>query len=88
MVGDGRMEKIEYYCIFDKKQPCPVKEEYKLKPESLNEFCKICNFAPANLQEKRMVFDVLMQMTQVYRELGQKTAEADIYKKLYEDAQR
>lgn len=33
------MEK--YMCIFEPKE-CPVKREYKLKPESLVEFCKIC----------------------------------------------
>lgn len=38
--GDGGMEK--YVCIFDGSKLCPVKQEYKLKPESLVEFCKIC----------------------------------------------
>ncbi len=37
------MEQKKYYCVFDKTIGCSVKTEYKLKPESLIEFCKICN---------------------------------------------
>jgi len=29
-------------CVFDNEKECPVKKEYKLKPESLVEFCKTC----------------------------------------------
>lgn len=34
---------IEYPCVFDEDKACPVKKQYKLEPESLVEFCKICN---------------------------------------------
>lgn len=44
------MEKKPYYCIFDKEKPCPVKTEYKLKPESLAEFCKLCKGTPINIR--------------------------------------
>ena len=37
------MEDKKYYCVFDKTIECSVKTEYKLKPESLIEFCKICD---------------------------------------------
>lgn len=36
------MEKVKYSCIFKIGQPCPAKTAFKLKPESLVEFCKIC----------------------------------------------
>jgi len=81
--GDGWME---YTCIFDPKQKCPVKTSYKLVPESLVEFCKICK----SRSEEKTAFEAFMQsMTQMgklQREIGQKTAEAELYKKLYEDA--
>ena len=83
------MEKQEtYFCIFDAKKPCPVKKEFKLKPESLVEFCNICK-APTigiKIQELKMIMDLVFEYGRMQKELGQKTAEADLYKKLYEDA--
>lgn len=77
---------MEYTCIFDPKQKCPVKTEYKLKPESLVEFCKICR----GRSEEKMVFEFftrsLAQMGELQHKIGQKTAEAELYKKLYEDS--
>lgn len=35
------MESIKYLCIFENKQ-CPAKAAWKLSPESLVEFCKVC----------------------------------------------
>ena len=82
------MEKQEtYFCIFDAKKPCPVKKEFKLKPESLVEFCNICK-APTTgikIQEVKMIIDVVHEYGQLQKELGQKTAEAEIYKGLYQD---
>jgi len=31
-----------YPCVFDNSLECPVRVVYKLRPESLVEFCKIC----------------------------------------------
>lgn len=51
---DGRMT---YTCVFNKDKECPVKKEYKLTPESLVSFCKVCadlqrmvRVAPPNLE--------------------------------------
>jgi hypothetical protein len=35
------MENSKYVCIFENK-PCPAKNAYKLSPESLAQFCKVC----------------------------------------------
>ena len=33
----------EYKCCFDDSKSCSVRTLWKLKPENLVEFCKICN---------------------------------------------
>jgi len=33
----------KYPCVYGLTDDCPVKHEYKLKPESLVEFCKKCH---------------------------------------------
>jgi len=35
------MEKAKYLCIFEDRE-CPVRVAWKLSPESLAEFCKVC----------------------------------------------
>jgi len=37
----GTDETINYGCVF-LNQPCPVRAMFKLRPESLVEFCKTC----------------------------------------------
>lgn len=36
-------KKKKYPCVYGLTDNCPVKHEYKLKPESLVEFCKKCH---------------------------------------------
>lgn len=36
----------KYYCVFDSTQECPVREQFKLQPENLLEFCKLCSKTP------------------------------------------
>ena len=36
------MEKAKYVCIFESSKSCPAKTAYKLSPESLAQFCKVC----------------------------------------------
>lgn len=80
-----------YTCIFEKDKECPVKTTYKLKPESLLEFCKICNLSPMNRDQNKTQFEMIMQFTMMMgdlqRKLGEATAQADIYKLLYKDQQ-
>jgi len=43
-----------YGCIFQKDKECPVRVEYKLEPESLVEYCKVCaklrELTPTNIK--------------------------------------
>ena len=39
-------KKVSYPCIFDNAKSCEVKNVFKLVPESLLEFCKLCNQKP------------------------------------------
>ena len=39
-------KKVSYPCIFDNTKNCGVKNAFKLVPESLLEFCKLCNQKP------------------------------------------
>lgn len=79
---------MEYTCIFDPKQKCPVKTEYKLKPESLVEFCKICRVP--NAGKRKLEFETFIHLStamgDIQRKLGEQTALAEVYKKLYEEA--
>jgi len=36
------MESSKYICIFESGKSCPAKTAYKLSPESLAQFCKVC----------------------------------------------
>ena len=36
------MESSKYVCIFESGKSCPAKTAYKLSPESLAQFCKVC----------------------------------------------
>ena len=79
--------KTTYFCIFDNHKPCSVKQEYKLKPESLVEFCKICKVPDADKRklELEMVNQLLSQMSTVQYKLGEHIAKAALYQKLYEE---
>jgi redox-regulated HSP33 family molecular chaperone len=44
-----------YYCVFDKDVECSVKNEYKLTPESLNDYCKICAKSGPNQQQGKIM---------------------------------
>jgi len=80
---------MEYTCIFDKKAECPVKQEYKLQPESLIEFCKICNKAPSTSENRKFEFEAFLNATKLMgdlsRQLGEQSAKAEMYQKLYEE---
>ena len=79
--------KITYSCIFDKEKDCLVKQEYKLRPESLVEFCKICKVPDSN--KRKMEFEttiqLISQMSNMQHELGEFKAKAELYQKLYEE---
>ena len=53
--GEGWMERT---CVFNNKEICSVKTEFKLKPESLVEFCKLCDKNPRILAEERKTKDI------------------------------
>lgn len=50
-----------YYCVFDKDVECSVKNEYKLTPESLNDYCKICAKSGPNQQQGK-IMDMVAQV--------------------------
>lgn len=59
----------QYKCVFDKDQNCPVKLEYKLKPESLVEFCKVCKtITKAPTAEFPQLFVMLLKMANEEKE--------------------
>lgn len=88
-----------YFCVFDNKKKCPIKTEYKLKPESLSLFCKICPIreTPSKTNQVQMVVEALVhivnknlvpmlsQFTETQRLLGKAQAEAQIFKQLSDD---
>ena len=39
-------ERKEYFCVWDKKVKCKILTEYKLRPESLVLFCRVCKELP------------------------------------------
>lgn len=41
-----------YYCIWDNRVQCKIRTQYKLKPESLVQFCAICTELP--LHKKKL----------------------------------
>jgi hypothetical protein len=41
-------ESKKYPCVFSLTDDCPVKKEFKLKPENLSPWCEIC---PIRLQK-------------------------------------
>ena len=81
---------MERKCIFDPSKSCPAKKAFKLQPESLVEFCKVCTFAPVNVSQQKQMLEVFMQITMtmgnLQRDLGKQTALAEVYEKLYEEA--
>lgn len=64
------MEATKYVCIFDASKQCPAKVAWKLSPESLVEFCKIC--------VEKMKWDTLMQGLQLFANMQQKKTEPNI----------
>lgn len=72
-----------YTCIFNKEKECPVKQEYKLKPESLVEFCKICGSAPFKVNQNKQQFEMMMQFITTLSDLRHQLGRAEVYKELY-----
>lgn len=54
-----------YTCIFDTKKVCSVRQEFKLVPESLVEFCQICDktMRSSGDHEAQMVFQGIASMS-------------------------
>jgi len=79
---DGRMDKtidtIKYLCVFA-AGPCPVRMQFKLQPENLLEYCKICHLNPSNKQEPRqesmMFYDALARFVPDFLQLLQNHVE-------------
>lgn len=61
------MEKAKYVCIFDTSKQCPAKAAWKLSPESLVEFCKIC--------VEKIKWDTLMKGLEAFANIQRKKAE-------------
>jgi len=59
---------IEYFCVF-KRQECPVRKEYKLQPENLLEYCKICYINPTNEQEPKTDATILSRQAIMFLEM-------------------
>lgn len=47
------MSEVEYICVF-MTNPCLVRAQFKLQPESLLEFCKICPIKPTGKKAPAM----------------------------------
>jgi len=61
----------KYNCIFDLERECPVKTSYKLKPESLVEFCKICRqpeLEKIKLEKAKMEFQYGLKKLELQRQ--------------------
>ena len=78
------MEKtISYTCVFDSTKQCEVKQTFKLVPESLVEFCKICHQAP-NQPDFKTFFDIIRVVSDLKERIGGLNAEIEIYKPIFE----
>ncbi len=55
------MESTKYICIFE-NVPCPAKTAYKLSPESLAQFCKVC--------VEKTKWDTIMQAMKMMAEMA------------------
>ena len=92
-------EDNKYFCAFNRERLCPVRTEYKLKPESLIEFCKVCPSFPSK-QSQTLQWGLIAEITKqtiievssivkegnkLQRELGEFKAKAELYQKLYEE---
>lgn len=64
------VREVQYYCIFDVGKFCPAKTAFKLKPESLVEFCKIC------AENKK--WDTLAQATSMFMKIQTGTDKPDM----------
>ena len=62
-------KELTYLCVFA-KGICPVRTQYKLQPENLLEYCKICYINPTNKQEPKrdvtMLSDLIPQLLEMY----------------------
>lgn len=65
---------MEYACIFEKDKECPVKKDYKLRPESLVEFCKVCS---KHQRSANSEIDLKLEEMRLQHELEMKKIEFD-----------
>ena len=82
-----------YFCVFDKEVECSVKTQYKLTPESLNDYCKICAKSGPNQQQGKImdmvaqvasqfisrIMDSQKEKEQLQYQLGKMTAIAEMH---------
>ncbi len=63
----------KFNCVFRPEQECTVKAAFKLQPESLVEYCKICHINPTNKPELKigelLISDHVTQVLNKYLEL-------------------
>lgn len=64
--------KVKYGCIFEPDQPCLVRAQWKLMPENLIEWCKLCEsrkrLNPLQLANKLVDLIDIMQDRQYSRD--------------------
>ena len=53
----------KYKCAFKPDDECPVRGEFKLQPENLLEFCKVCYKNPNNQQRDKTLDTALFVNT-------------------------
>jgi hypothetical protein len=46
-----KSESKKYPCVFELTDDCPVKKEFKLKPENLRPWCEICPIRHQEIKE-------------------------------------
>ena len=74
---------MDYSCVFDSNKRCEVKGAFKLVPESLVEFCKICRQA-SNQPDPKTFFDIIKTVNDLRERIGALNAEVEIYKPIFE----
>lgn len=68
----------EYTCVYLATTPCPVKVAYKLVPESLVEFCKICNINPLMTKETPNLVLVTNSLVELVDRMSERQEKRDM----------
>ena len=70
------MEK--YPCIFKGSIDCPVKEAFKLSPESLVEYCKVCYLRPKEEEGKTVQEEEVIAFARTRQLMLRRSAECTV----------